>query len=36
MRTSVLVLGHKIIKGGPVVIGVASEVVGVGSEGALY
>jgi tRNA A37 threonylcarbamoyladenosine synthetase subunit TsaC/SUA5/YrdC len=27
---------HGIIKGGPVVTGVASEVVGVGSEGVLY
>jgi hypothetical protein len=36
MRRGVSVLGCGIIKGGPVVTGVASEVVGVGSEGALY
>jgi hypothetical protein len=36
MRRGVSVLGRRIIKGGIVMTGVASEVVGVGSEGALY
>jgi hypothetical protein len=36
VRRGVSVLGHKIIKGDLVVIGVAFEVVGVGSEGVLY
>jgi hypothetical protein len=36
MQRGVSVLGHRIIKGGLVVTGVASEVVGVGSEGVLY
>jgi hypothetical protein len=36
IRRGVSVLGRGIIKGGPVVTGVASEVVGEESGGALY